>query len=58
MAPGSRVIKIEPHLGALEFVEGTFPTPKGVVKIKHRRLPNGKIKTEVKAPRGIKVIRH
>lgn len=55
--PGSRVIRIEPHLGSLAFVEGTFPTPKGVVHIKHTRLDNGKIKTEVKAPIGIKVIK-
>lgn len=57
MAPGSKVIRIEPHLGALTFVEGTFPTPKGIVYIKHTRLKNGKLKTEVKAPRGIKMIK-
>lgn len=57
LEPGSKVIRIEPHLGSLTFVEGTFPTPKGVVSIKHTRLDNGKIKTRVKAPRGIKVIK-
>jgi hypothetical protein len=57
LEPGSKVIRIEPHLGSLTFVEGTFPTPKGVVSIKHTRLDNGKIKTKVKAPRGIKVIK-
>jgi alpha-L-rhamnosidase len=51
------VIRIEPHLGALTFVEGTFPTPKGIVYIKHTRLENGKLKTEVKAPGGIKIIK-
>jgi len=57
MASGSAVIKIEPHLGNLKFVEGTFPTPKGVVSIKHVRMANGQIKTTVKAPKGIKVIK-
>jgi alpha-L-rhamnosidase len=57
MAPGSKVIKIEPHLGTLQFVEGTFPTPLGAVQIKHNRLANGKIKTVVKAPKGVKIIK-
>jgi hypothetical protein len=56
LAPGCRVIKIEPHLGDLEWVEGTFPTPQGVVSISHRRQPNGKIKTSIKAPQGVKII--
>lgn len=57
LEPGSKVIRIEPHLGSLTFVEGTFPTPKGVVSIKHTRMENGEIKTIVKAPKGIKVIK-
>ncbi|RZK43154.1 MAG: alpha-L-rhamnosidase [Pedobacter sp.] len=56
-APGSRVIKIRPNLGDLTVVEGTFPTPLGLVKIKHTKLPTGKIETIVEAPRGIKIIR-
>jgi hypothetical protein len=54
--PGCKTLKIEPHLGNLEWVEGTFPTPMGVVKIKHTKLPNGEIKTEIDAPDEIKVI--
>jgi len=57
MAPGSKVIKIEPHLGTLQFVEGTFPTPYGVVEIKHIRKADGTIKTKVKAPKGVKIIK-
>lgn len=53
---GCKTIKIEPHLGDLEWVEGSFPTPMGVVKIKHTKMKNGKIKTEVDAPDGVKVI--
>lgn len=56
MAPGCKVIKIEPHLGDLKFAEGTFPTPYGIVKIKHTKLANGKIDTKVDAPKEIKII--
>ena len=55
MTPGCRTLKIEPHLGDLEWVEGTFPTPKGDVRIYHRKQ-NGKIVTKVKAPKGVKII--
>jgi alpha-L-rhamnosidase len=56
--PGCKVIKIEPHLGDLSFVEGTFPTPFGVVRIKHTRLANGRIESEIHAPKEIKVIKN
>ncbi len=26
---GSKIVKISPHLGDLEWVEGTYPTPMG-----------------------------
>ncbi|MBB5439683.1 hypothetical protein HDC92_003379 [Pedobacter sp. AK017] len=55
--PGCKVIKLEPHLGDLKFVEGTFPTPYGIVKIKHTKLANGQIKTDYAAPKGVKVIK-
>lgn len=56
IAPGCKVIKIEPHLGDLTFAEGTYPTPYGIVKIKHVKLANGKVKTTVKAPKGVKIV--
>jgi hypothetical protein len=56
VAPGCKVLKIEPYLGDLEWVEGTFPTPLGVVSISHRKGADGKIKTGVKAPKGIKIV--
>lgn len=56
LEPGCKVIIIEPHLGDLTWVEGTFPTPKGVVKIRHDKMPDGKIKSKIDAPNGIKVI--
>lgn len=55
--PGAKVIRIRPNLGNLTFVEGTFPTPRGVVKIKHIKDANGKIGTTIDAPKGVKILR-
>jgi hypothetical protein len=55
--PGCKVLKIEPHLGDLQWVEGTFPTPRGVVRIKHTKQPDGSVTSKIEAPKGIKVIR-
>jgi alpha-L-rhamnosidase len=55
LEPGCKKLSIEPHLGDLEWVEGTFPTPYGPVKIEHRKLDNGKIKTTVKGPREVDI---
>jgi alpha-L-rhamnosidase len=56
--PGCKTIKIEPHLGDLQWVEGSFPTPYGVVKVKHTKLANGQIKTDIlQAPKQVKIIK-
>ncbi|RYZ33997.1 MAG: alpha-L-rhamnosidase, partial [Sphingobacteriales bacterium] len=57
MAPGSKVIKISPNLGDLQFAEGTFPTPYGLVKVKHTKAANGKIKSVISGPKEVKIIR-
>ena len=54
---GCKTIRIKPHLGDLEWVEGTFPTPYGIVKIKHTRGEDGKIVSVVEAPDGVKVLK-
>lgn len=56
-APGCKVIEIKPNLGDLSFAEGSFPTPIGVVKVKHVKDAAGKIKTTVEAPKGIKILK-
>lgn len=53
---GCKTLRITPHLGDLEWTEGTFPTPLGIVYIKHVKGADGKIVSTVKAPDGIKVI--
>jgi len=57
IAPGCKVIRVRPHLGDLTFIEGTFPTLYGLVKIKHTKLANGKVNTVIDAPKMVKVIR-
>ena len=54
--PGCKVVRINPHLGDLEWVEGSFPTPYGDIRISHRKDSEGKISTKVTAPDQVKVI--
>ena len=54
--PGCKTVKITPHLGDLEWVEGAYPTPLGVIKIRHEKLKNGEIKSEIVAPDGVNII--
>lgn len=56
LAPGGRVVSIHPHLGDLAFAEGSFPTPYGLIKVKHTKLANGRIKTVISKPKEVKVI--
>ena len=55
--PGCRVVRIKPDLGDLQWVEGAFPTPHGILKIRHDRQPDGTIKSLIEAPDGVKVVR-
>ncbi|MDR2119469.1 MAG: alpha-L-rhamnosidase [Tannerella sp.] len=54
---GCRTLRIDPHPEDLQWVKGTFPTPYGVVEISHRKDASGKIISDVKAPRGVKIIK-
>lgn len=55
--PGGTVVRIAPNLGDLQWVEGTYPTTRGVIKVRHERKPDGRVKTKVEAPKGVKVLR-
>lgn len=57
LSPGCEKIAIEPHLGMLDWVEGTYPTPKGLIKVRHEKRANGEIKSEVTVPEGITVVK-
>ena len=55
--PGFKKVRIIPHLGNLKWVEGTFPTPYGVIQIKHTKGANGKIISDIQAPDGVEIIK-
>ena len=56
LEPGCKKLRIEPHLCDLQWVEGDFPTPYGVVHIRHTKDAGGKVKTDVKAPKGVSIV--
>ena len=55
LAPGFAKVRIAPQLGSLKWAEGTYPTPKGLLKIRAERQPDGSIKTDVQAPPGVEI---
>lgn len=56
LEPGCKKIKVEPHLGDLQWAEGSYPTPVGVLYVKHTRGAGGKIRSVIKAPKGVEVV--
>lgn len=56
LEPGSKVIQIRPNLGNLRYAEGTYPTPYGIIKVKHVKQANGKVTSEIEAPDEVKII--
>lgn len=56
LEPGCKVVKVEPHLGDLQWAEGSLPTPQGLLTVRHEKKSDGSIRTTVKAPKGVKVI--
>ena len=55
VSDAGNTVTIQPHLGDLEFVNGTFPTKFGILKISHTKDSKGKITTKIDAPEGLKV---
>jgi len=56
LEPGCRRVSITPHLGDLQWAEGTFPTPHGVIKVRHEKQPDGSIKSTVQVPPGVSAL--
>lgn len=53
---GYAKVKISPNLIGLSEVEGSVPTPYGDIWVKHTQV-NGEIKTEMKIPAGIELVK-
>ncbi len=58
LEPGCRKLLVAPHLADLDFAEGTFPTPEGIVKVRHEKTVTGEVKTEISAPDAIEIAWH
>jgi alpha-L-rhamnosidase len=57
VAPGCAKVKITPQLGHLTWAEGTYPTPKGAIHVRHEKQADGSIKSTVKLPDGIEQVK-
>lgn len=55
IAPGSRVVRLAPHLGGLAFARGTFPTPHGVIRVAHEARGDGRIHSAIEVPAGVRI---
>jgi len=53
LEPGFRVVAIEPHLADLQWAEGSFPTPLGVIKVRHEKNSKGVVVSTIEAPEGM-----
>lgn len=57
VAPGCAQVRISPKLGHLAWAEGTFPTPKGPIHVRHDKQADGSIKSIVKLPDGVERVK-
>ena len=54
LAPGCTRVQVAPQLGRLRWAEGSYPTPRGPIQVRHERRANGRIHSDISAPRGTK----
>lgn len=55
LEPGCKVVGIAPQLGNLQWAEGDYPTPKGVIHVRHDRQADGTVLSKITVPPGVKV---
>jgi hypothetical protein len=53
LAPGCTKVRIRPRLGRLAWAEGTYPTPHGVIRVRHEKQVDGSVKSTVTLPPGV-----
>ncbi len=52
-SPGFNEVRIEPHLGGLDWASGTVPTPFGDIEVEHRQI-DGRVVSTVRLPDGVR----
>ncbi len=57
LEPGCKKVRICPDLGDLEFAEGTYPTPYGVIRVRHEKDGAGRIISTIDAPAEVEIVR-
>jgi alpha-L-rhamnosidase len=57
VSPGSAKVRIAPNLGRLAWAEGSYPTPKGPIHVRHDKQADGSVRTVVKLPEGIERVK-
>ena len=55
-SPGFKTVRIQPHLGDLQWVRGTVPTPHGVIEVTHVKTKEGHIDSRVTLPGGVELV--
>jgi len=53
--PGFSAVCIQPHLADLEFAQGTFPTPHGLIHVRHQAAA-GHVSSEIALPEGVRQV--
>ena len=54
---GCAAVRVKPFLGDLQWAEGSFSTPRGVVRVRHEKQSDGSVKSDIQAPAGVKIVR-
>jgi hypothetical protein len=57
LAAGCAQVRIAPQLGNLKWVEGTYPTPKGPIRVRHDQQADGSIVSKIELPPGIEQVK-
>jgi alpha-L-rhamnosidase len=55
-APGFAKVRITPRLGHLEWAEGSYPTPKGIIRVRHEKQADGTVKSTIDLPPDIEQV--
>jgi alpha-L-rhamnosidase len=53
--PGFKRVRIVPQLGTLKWAEGSYPTPLGLIQVRHERQADGSMKSKGTIPPGMTV---
>ncbi|MEJ0037912.1 MAG: alpha-L-rhamnosidase C-terminal domain-containing protein [Gammaproteobacteria bacterium] len=56
LLPGCARVRIAPNLGDLAWAEGSYPTPRGPLRVRHKRVADDLVHTTFDAPFGVEVV--